>query len=210
MACCDCESTGKALAQSAAQRRILWIVLAINVAIFLGEFGAGFWADSTALQGDSLDSLGDALVYGLSLVVLGRSLRARAGAAMVKGGVQLAFAAVVLVEVVHKLIAGAEPLPAVMVIAASVALMANATCLLLLTRFRSDDINMRSVWLCSRNDVIGNVGVLLTTALIARTGWAWLDLVFGALLALLFVRTGIDVLTSAWPQFRSRLITPGS
>ncbi|KLD66207.1 cation transporter [Dyella japonica] len=210
MACCDCESTGKALAQSVAQRRILWIVLAINVAIFLGEFGAGFWADSTALQGDSLDSLGDALVYGLSLVVLGRSLRARAGAAMVKGGIQLAFATVVLVEVVHKLIAGAEPLPTVMAIAAGIALMANATCLLLLTRFRSDDINMRSVWLCSRNDVIGNAGVLLTTALIAWTGWAWLDLVFGALLALLFVRTGIDVLTSAWPQFRSRLITPGS
>lgn len=203
MACCNCESTGEALARSAAQRRILWIVLAINVVIFLGEFGAGFWADSTALQGDSLDSLGDALVYGLSLVVIGRSLRARAGAALVKGGIQLAFAAAVLVEVVHKLIVGAAPLPAVMAIAAGVALMANATCLLLLTRFRSDDVNMRSVWLCSRNDVIGNLGVLLTTALIAWTGWAWLDLVFGALLALLFVRTGAEVLTSAWPQFRS-------
>lgn len=95
----------------------------------------------------------------------------------------------------------------VMALAAGIALIANATCLLLLTRFRSDDINMRSVWLCSRNDVIGNAGVLLTTALIAWTGWAWLDLVFGALLALLFVRTGIDVLTSAWPQFRSRPVS---
>ncbi|MGO4502893.1 MULTISPECIES: cation transporter [unclassified Dyella] len=210
MACCDCESTGKALARSAAQRRILWLVLAINVAIFVGEFGAGFLADSTALQGDSLDSLGDALVYGLSLIVLGRSLRARAGAALVKGCVQLAFAAAVLAQVVHKLIAGAEPLPAVMAIAAGVALVANATCLLLLTRFRSDDINMRSVWLCSRNDVIGNTGVLLTTAVIAWTGWAWLDLVFGALLALLFVRTGMDVLASAWPQFRSGPVSSGS
>lgn len=204
MACCDCESTGTALARSAAQRCILWIVLAINVAIFLGEFGAGFWAESTALQGDSLDSLGDALVYGLSLIVLGRSLRARAAAALAKGGVQLAFAVAVLAEVVRKLIAGAEPIPTVMAIAAGAALMANATCLLLLTRFRGDDVNMRSVWLCSRNDVIGNAGVLLTTALIAWTGWAWLDLVFGALLALLFVRAGIDVLTSAWPQFHSR------
>jgi cation diffusion facilitator family transporter len=210
MTCCDCESTGKALARSAAQRRILWIVLAINVVIFLGEFGAGIWADSTALQGDSLDSLGDALVYGLSLVVLGRSLRARAGAALVKGAIQLAFAAAVLAEVVHKLIVGAAPLPTVMAITAGIALIANATCFLLLTRFRSDDINMRSVWLCSRNDAIGNAGVLLTTALITWTGWAWLDLAFGALLALLFVRTGIDVLTSAWPQFRSRLISPGA
>jgi Co/Zn/Cd efflux system component len=183
---------------------VLWVVLAINVAIFVAEFGAGVWADSTALQGDSLDSLGDALVYGLSLVVLGRSLRARAGAALVKGGIQLGFAGAVLAEVLHKLIAGSEPLPAVMAAAAGLALIANITCLALLTRFRGDDINMRSVWLCSRNDVIGNVGVLLTTVLIAWSGWRWLDLAFGAGLAVLFLRTGIEVLGTAWPQFRPR------
>src|SRR5574338_248570 len=99
MPCCECESSSQALVQSEAQRRVLWVVLAINVAIFLGEFGAGVWANSTALQGDSLDSLGDALVYGLSLVVLGRSLRARAGATLVKGGIQLVFAGAVLAEV---------------------------------------------------------------------------------------------------------------
>ncbi|MCX7515233.1 cation transporter [Frateuria hangzhouensis] len=183
---------------------MLWVVLAINVAIFLAEFGAGFWADSTALQGDSLDSLGDALVYGLSLMVLGRSLRARAGAALIKGGIQLVFAGAVLAEVVRKVIVGAEPLPGVMAVAASLALIANVTCLALLTRFRADDINMRSVWLCSRNDVIGNAGVLLTTALIAWTGWRWLDLIFGAGLALLFLRTAVEVLSTAWPQFSSR------
>src|SRR5699024_8440987 len=139
----------------------------------------GFLADSTALQGDSLDSLGDALVYGLSLAVLASSLRARAGAALFKDGIQLVFAGAVLAEVVRKLLVGAEPLPIVMIIAASAALIANVTCLALLTRFRGDDINMRSVWLCSRNDVIGNVGVLITSALIAWTGWRWLDLVFG-------------------------------
>lgn len=210
MACCECESTGQALAQSRTQRRVLWVVLIINVAIFLGEFGAGVWADSTALQGDSLDSLGDALVYGLSLVVLGRSLRARAGAALVKGGIQLAFACAVLAEVVCKLIVGAEPLPAVMAIAAGAALLANVTCLVLLTRFRRDDINMRSVWLCSRNDVIGNAGVLLTTALVAGTGWRWLDLVFGAGLALLFLHTGLDVLRAAWPSLRTRRSAPAA
>jgi Co/Zn/Cd efflux system component len=188
----------------------LWVVLAINVAIFLGEFGAGVWANSTALQGDSLDSLGDALVYGLSLVVLGRSLRARAGATLVKGGIQLVFAGAVLAEVGRKLIVGAEPLPAIMAVAASVALIANLICLALLTRFRRHDINMRSVWLCSRNDVIGNASVLLTTTLIAWTGWRWLDLVFGAGMALLFVRTGINVLSAAWPQFRSRASAPAA
>lgn len=210
MPCCECQATSDALLQSKVQRRVLWAVLAINLGIFLGEFGAGVWADSTALQGDSLDSLGDVLVYGLSLVVLGRSLRARARAALVKGSIQLAFAGVVLVEVARKLIAGAEPLPTVMAIAAGVTLIANAACFSLLTRFRNDDINMRSVWLCSRNDVIGNAGVLLTTALIAVTGWRWLDLVFGAGLALLFLRTGIQVLSAAWPLFHSRFVDPAA
>jgi Co/Zn/Cd efflux system component len=207
MACCECESTGKALSQSAAQRRVLWIVLGINVLIFAGEFGAGFLADSTALQGDSLDSLGDALVYLVSLLVLGRSLRQRAGAALLKGGVQLIFAAAVIAEVVHKLFVGAAPIPAIMAVAAAIALVANVTCLALLTRFRSDDINMRSVWLCSRNDVIGNAGVLLTTGLIALTGWVWLDLIFGALLAALFLRTAVEVIGTAWPQYRGAPIS---
>ena len=91
MPCCECESAGRAQVRSAAQRRVLWTVLTINTGIFLGEFGAGVWADSTALEGDSLDSLGDALVYGLSLAVAGKSLRARAGAALIKGGIQVAF-----------------------------------------------------------------------------------------------------------------------
>lgn len=204
MACCGCESTGEALARQAARRRTLWLVLTINAVIFLGEFGAGLWADSAALQGDSLDSLGDALVYALSLAVLDRSLRARAGAALAKGAVQFAFAAAVLAEAAHKLAAGAQPLPPVMAVAAGAALVANLACLLLLTRFRGDDVNMRSVWLCSRNDVIGNAGVLLVTGLIALSGWGWLDLVFGALLALLFARTAIEVLRAAWPQWRTR------
>ena len=203
MSCCNCESTGKAFAKTAAQRRVLWLVLAINLVIFVGEFVAGWFADSSALQGDSLDSLGDATVYGLSLIVLDRSLRARAGAALIKGGIQLTFAAAVLAEVAHKLIFGATPLPQIMAIAAATALIANLICLVLLTRFRSDDINMRSVWLCSRNDVLGNLGILLTTGLIAWTHWMFMDLIFGALLAVLFARTGAEVVASAWPQIKA-------
>ena len=208
MGCCECESTGEALARSAAQRRVLWTVLAINIVIFAGEFGAGYWADSTALQGDSLDSLGDALVYALSLWVVGRSLNWRAGAALVKGGIQLIFAALVLAEVTHKLMVGSVPLTGIMAIAASIALVANLTCLGLLTRFRSHDVNMRSVWLCSRNDVIGNAGVIVATGLIALTGWVCLDLVFGTLLAILFARTGVQVLRSAWADFQPHPTPP--
>lgn len=203
MACCDCESTGEALARSRAQRRVLWGVLVINVIIFVGEFGAGLWANSTALQGDSLDSLGDALVYAVSLLVVGRTLRLRAGAALLKGTVQILFAGLVLAEVAHTILIGPAPLPVVMAVAASVALLANGVCLLLLTRFRTHDINMRSVWLCSRNDVISNAGVLVTTGVIAMTHWFWLDLAFGAALAILFARTGLQVLKAAWADFHS-------
>lgn len=201
--CCGCEAAASiANTRERGQRRVLWIVLAINVAIFVGEFGAGLWAESTALEADSLDSLGDALVYAISLVVLGRALRARAAAALVKGGIQLAFGLGVLIDVAAKLVVGAEPLAPIMAAAAAIAMVANATCFLLLTRYRSDDINMRSVWLCSRNDVIGNSGVIVTAGVVALTGWAWPDWVFAAFMAALFLRTSWTVLRTAWPQFR--------
>jgi Co/Zn/Cd efflux system component len=177
-------------------------VLAINLAIFAGEFGTGVWADSTALQADSLDSLADALVYLVSLAVLVRSLRARAGAALVKGGIQALFGLAVLAEVVLRVWHGAEPLAPIMAVAAGVAFVANATCFALLYRHRGEDINMRSVWLCSRNDVIGNAGVLLTAGVVALTGYAWPDWVFGSAMALLFLSTSLTVVRSAWPQFR--------
>ena len=105
--CCD--HAAEALIKSNAQRRVLWIVLAINLVVFVTEFGAGLWADSTALQADSLDSLGDALVYGISLIVIGRSLRARAGSAFIKGCIQAAFGVAVLVEGAHKAFVGPNP-----------------------------------------------------------------------------------------------------
>lgn len=206
---CGCEAVAAtADLRNIEQRRVLQIVLAINVAIFAGEFGAGLWADSTALQADSLDSLGDALVYAISLIVLGGTLRARAGAALFKGGIQLAFGFGVLAEVVVKLLVGSEPLAPMMAVAAAVALVANLSCLRLLTRFRSDDINMQSVWLCSRNDVIGNVGVLVAAGVVALMGWRWPDLVVGALMSLIFLRTGWFVVTTAWPQFRLQVHRP--
>lgn len=202
MSGCGC---GTILESSAArtrgQRAVLWMVLVINLGIFAGEFGTGLWAHSTALQADSLDSLGDAWVYALSLAVLARSVRARAGAALVKGALQLFFGVGVLVEVGYSLLVGAEPLSMLMVLAATAALVSNSVCLALLTRYRGDDINMRSVWLCSRNDVLGNLGVIAAAGLIAVTGWAWWDALVGAILATLFLRTGWDVLRAAWPQY---------
>lgn len=201
MARCDCDHPAPPPHQQ-RQRQVLWAVLGINVLIFLGEFGSGWWGHSTALQGDSLDSLGDAIVYGVSLIVVGGSLRARAGAALLKGVVQLAFAGIVLAGIVHKWIAGPVPITTIMAWAAGLTLVANGVCLLLLSPFRAHDLNMRSVWLCSRNDLVGNVAVLVAAALIALTQWFWLDWLLGGAVALLFAATGLRIVTAARRDLR--------
>lgn len=190
-------------ARDVARRRVLWTVLAINAALFVGEFAAGWWADSSALQADSLDSLGDAGVYALSLAVVGGSLRRRNGAAVLKGLLQGVFGLVVLAEVVRRLLTGAEPLAPLMAGAAAVALLANLACFLLLMRFRGEDLNMRSVWLCSRNDLASNAGVIAAAGVVALTGSAWPDAAVGTLVALLFLHTSWQVLREAWPGWRN-------
>lgn len=195
--------------RSTRQRRILWIVLGINVLLFAGEFLAGWWADSTALQADSLDSLGDAFVYGLSLAVIGSSLRARAGAALVKGGIQAVFGLSILAQLAYRLATGAEPMAPMMAAVAAMALVGNGACFALLTRYRGDDINMRSVWLCSRNDIVSNLGVIAAAAAVAYTGQAWPDILVGGLVALVFLHTSWSVVHAAWPQWRHPAPTPG-
>ena len=180
----------------------LWAVLATNLVLFAGEFSAGWWADSSALQADSLDSLGDALVYAMSLWAVGRSLRQRSHVVLFKGGIQALFGIAVLLEVTRRAWLGAEPLAPVMAIAAGVALVGNLVCFGLLTRFRSDDMNMRSVWLCSRNDLVNNSGVILAAGLVAITGSRWPDLVVGTGVALLFLWTAVAVLRGGWQDLK--------
>jgi Co/Zn/Cd efflux system component len=198
--CCGCGHAATSLSQNSdrARRRVLWTVLAINVLLFVGEFGAGWWADSSALQADSLDSLGDALVYVLSLWVVGGSLRQRSGAVLLKGAIQALFGMLVLAEVIRRAWFGAEPVAPVMAIAAGVAMVGNLLCFALLRRFRNDDMNMRSVWLCSRNDLANNAGTLLAAGLVAWLGSPWPDLIVGTLVALLFLRTAMTVLHGGW------------
>ncbi|MCC7199233.1 MAG: cation transporter [Gammaproteobacteria bacterium] len=205
---CGCGETAELLSAAANrdQQRVLRIVLAINAALFVGEYAAGWWAGSTALQADSLDSLGDAGVYALSLLVVGRSLRWRAGAGTVKGVIQAIFGLAVLAEVGRKAFLGVTPEAPIMAVAASIALVANLTCFSLLMRFRDQDINLRSVWLCSRNDVFSNAGVIAAAAAaagaVAWLGQGWPDLLIGALVALLFLHTSYDVLRAAIGQLR--------
>ena len=196
---CGCDQQARALenAAGARRRRVLWTVLLINAVLFAGEFAAALWAESSALLADSADNLGDMLTYAISLAVVGGALHRRARAAQVKGVIQVLFGIAILLEILRKLAVGFDPLPGIIVVAAAVALVGNLACLLLLTAERNHDINMKSVWLCSRNDVIGNLAVIATALLVATTGAIWLDLVVGAAMAALFLQTGFGVLTEA-------------
>ena len=167
--------------------RVLWIVLAINALMFLVEGAAGLVAHSTALLADSLDMLGDALVYGFSLFVLARSMRWQASAALVKGAFMLVFGLGVLGEAVFKMFNPVLPGAEMMGVVGAVALAANAVCFGLLYRHRSDNLNMSSTWLCSRNDLIANGGVLLAAGTTYLVASRWPDIIVGCVIAVLFL-----------------------
>jgi Co/Zn/Cd efflux system component len=188
---------------SARQRRVLQVVLAVNAAMFLLEFGAGLLAHSTALLADSVDMLGDAIVYGFSLYVVGRGPRWKGRGALLKGVIMAAFSAGVLVEVSLKIARGLIPAAELMSTIGIVALAANASVLVILWRHRSDDINMRSAWLCSRNDVIANATVVLAAAGVALTGSAWPDIVVGLAIAALFGTSAVEVIHTARRELRA-------
>lgn len=180
------------------QARVLWIVLAINLAMFAVEFGAGLRAESLSLTGDSLDMLGDALVYGTSLYVIHRSAKAQAGAALLKGVIMFGFAIAVFTRAVYQFVAGAAPTAEIMGVVGLLALVANLICLLLLTRHRQDNLNMSSVWLCSRNDIVANTSVLVAAGLVLLTQSPMPDLLVGLLLTIVFARSAGTVLTQSW------------
>lgn len=201
-----CASKGRELerlAKQADQRRVLVIVLVINAAMFLVEFGAGLVAGSAALMADASDMLGDALVYGLSLYAISRGDRWKAGAAAFKGVFILLLALGIIVNIMIKIASGVPPSSTVMLVFGAAALIANLVCLGLLWRFRSEDLNMASTFECSRNDVISNVGVLVAAAAVAATNSPWPDIVIGAAMAVIIFRSSIRVLGDAIPQLRA-------
>lgn len=179
------------------QRRVLRIVLGINVALFLVELVAGLEAHSTALLADSMDMLGDAIVYGFSLYVLARGTIWQARAAFLKGAIMAAFGLGILVEVILKLLRGVVPAADLMGGIGLLALVGNAVCLALLWQRRADDINMRSAWMCSRNDVVANLGVLVAAGAVALTGSGWPDIVIGLIVASLFGSSALTVMRDA-------------
>ena len=183
--------------------RVLWIVLAINALMFLVEGWSGLLAHSTSLLADALDMLGDALVYGFSLFVLARSARWQAGAALAKGGFMLAFGVGVLGEAFYKVVHPVMPNVETMGVIGGIALAANLICFLLLYRHRGDNLNMSSTWLCSRNDLIANVGVLFAAASSYLLVSRWPDIVVGVIIASLFLSSALKVLSQATREVRA-------
>ncbi len=184
-------------------KRVLWIVLALNGIMFFVEGIAGWVAHSTALLADALDMFGDTLVYAFSLFVLAKSARWQAGAALFKGAFMLLFGIGVLGEAVYKIIHPVMPVVETMGIVGALALAANLACFFLLYAHKSDNINMSSTWLCSRNDLIANVGVLLAAgasyALLSR----WPDIIVGVLIAGLFVHSAIGIIRQARRELKT-------
>lgn len=190
---------------SEKQRRVVRAILWINIGMFLLEAIAGLLIHSTALLADSVDMLGDAIVYGFSLYVIGRGALWQSRAALLKGVMMGAFGIGVLAHVVFKTVYGFVPIAEMMGVVGMMALAANLICLMLLWQHRSDDINMQSAWMCSQNDVIGNVGVLVAALTVYLSHSPWPDIVIGLLIATIFIRSAISIIREASREFSSSI-----
>ena len=212
MACChnDHCCAPQTTLNSPQWRRALWIALAVNGGFFLIEMAAGLAAGSASLQADALDFFGDAANYAISLGVAGMALAWRARAAMVKGITLIAFALWVLASTAGHALHGTLPQAEIIGVVGVAALIANTSVALMLYRFRTGDSNMRSVWICSRNDAIGNIAVVLAAAGVFGTGTGWPDVIVAAILGGLGLWGGSQIVSQANKELRGgqRAVAP--
>jgi Co/Zn/Cd efflux system component len=202
MDCCDHCQTSDPERGNPSYRRALWAVLAINAGMFLVEIGAGLAAGSASLQADALDFLGDAANYGISLLVVGMALRYRAMAAFAKGVSMGAFGLWVIATVVWHAVQGTLPSAVMMGAVGFAALTANAASFGILWFYRTGDANMRSAWICTRNDVLGNLAVLLAALGVFGTGTGWPDILVAATMAALALQGASTVLRQSLGEMR--------
>ena len=209
MVCCHdaaCSSAAPSTAlNSPTWRRALWIALAINARFFVTEIVAGVAAGSAALQADALDFFGDAANYTISLGVAGMAPRWRSHASVAKGGTMIAFALWVLGSTAWHAFYGTLPRAEVMGVVGIAALIANGGVALMLFRFRAGDANMRSVWICSRNDAIGNAAVMLAALGVFGIGTGWPDVIVATIMGGLGLWGGLQIVNQARGERRSAL-----
>jgi len=196
--CCGTEAKFEGL--SADYKRRLWLVIAINASMFLVEMAAGALAGSRALQADALDFLGDTLTYGMSLAVIGATIQVRAWTAFAKGlSLTVMGLWVFGTTAYHTLVLGV-PKAEIMGVVGFLALAANLASVLVLAKYKDGDANVRSVWLCSRNDAIGNMAVMIAAAGVWGTGTKWPDLIVAAIMATLFLWSSFQILRQSWRE----------
>ena len=201
MACCGHDAKFEGL--SADYKRRLWLVIAINAIMFVVEMMAGHLAKSQALQADALDFLGDSLTYGISLAVIGASVQVRTNAALVKGISLLLMGLWVFGSTTYRVFYVGVPEAQVMGIIGFLALLANLASVLLLVRYKDGDANVRSVWLCSRNDAIGNIAVMFAALGVWGTASGWPDLIVALIMAGLFLSSAFQIMRQALTERRA-------
>ncbi|WP_278364435.1 cation transporter [Acinetobacter schindleri] len=200
---CNCSHEPAPIKPNSKFRMALWIALWINLSMFLVELIGGAYAHSSALWADSLDFFGDAVNYGISLAVLGASLYWRATVALIKGLTMAAFGLVVMAKVIYAYLLGIPPDAITMGIIGAIALLANVITAVILYAFRDGDSNMKSVWLCSRNDAIGNVAVIFAAIGVFGTGSLWPDMIVAVIMASLGLTAGYQVVKQALQERRT-------
>jgi len=196
--CCGHNATFEGL--SADYKRRLWLVIVINAAMFFVEMGAGALAGSQALQADALDFLADSATYGISLAVIGASVPVRAWAAFAKGISLTLMGLWVFGSTAYHVLVLGLPRAEIMGVVGFLALAANVASVLLLMRYKDGDANVRSVWLCSRNDAIGNVAVMIAALGVWGTVTKWPDLIVAAIMAALFLWSSMQILRQSWRE----------
>ena len=199
---CGCHGNPRFDGMDPRYRRALWAVIAINGVMFVVEMSAGALAGSQALKADALDFLGDTLTYAMSLAVIGMSVKVRATAALIKGVSLSLMGLWVLGSTAYHVLVLGLPSAGVMGAIGFLALAANVTSVLLLMRYKDGDANVRSVWLCSRNDAIGNVAVMAAAVAVWLTVSPWPDLIVAAVLASLFLSSAWQILRQALQEYR--------
>jgi len=187
---------------SAEYKKRLWIVIALNATMFIVEMLAGHLAKSQALQADALDFLGDSLTYGISLAVIGASIRVRTNAALFKGLSLLLMGLWVFGSTIYRVFYVGVPEANIMGVVGFLALLTNLASVMLLVRYKDGDANVRSVWLCSRNDAIGNVAVMFAALGVWGTSSGWPDLIVAAVMAGLFLTSAYQIMYQALKERR--------
>lgn len=199
MSGCGCEIEVK----DAEQKQVLYWLLGINAMMFVLEIGVGIVADSTALIADSMDMLADAVVYGIGLYVIGKTLQHKANAAMMSGYFQLILGIVIIIDIVRRAVLGSAPDSGLMMAMGVIALIANVICLVIIGKHKNDQVHMRASWIFSANDVIANTGVIGAGALVYWLDARWPDLVIGILVAIVVLLGAFMILKDARQELRA-------